>query len=303
VRGYSRICDPKPSKTSTRKASSVGGHFFLRFSNNPEETSQIDEDYIVLVRSLAIVPDSIKSPFLPSLRNSVALIEARFRQEKSFSLPSPLTLFGDSGNFQWEGDLFEVEAPTESGISLVSLSSSTLLQDLTDSLSPGQLQSILGQSAPPSIEDATPLYRNDLRFGRLFSSEFWSYFIDQLPKFADSRKGGITFWPDGGVLSDSLSGMLIVKKDLILNEDASFRGLLLHLGEGKLTLSERSEVVGGVWMSNLDSSGTNLKSRPIWFEMSGNAALRYSQPAISEALALIPPTQLGWRILFPETVR
>jgi hypothetical protein len=37
--------------------------------------------------------------------------------------------------------------------------------------------------------------------------------------------------------------------------------------------------------------------------MSGNAPLRYSQPAISEALALIPPTQLGWRILFPETVR
>ena len=56
-------------------------------------------------------------------------------------------------------------------------------------------------------------------------------------------------------------------------------------------------------MSNLDSSGTNLRSRPIWFEMSGNAALRYSRPAISEALALIPPTQLGWRILFPETVR
>ncbi len=50
-----------------------GGHFFLRFSNNPEETSQIDEDYIVLVRSLAIVPDRVRSPFLPSLKNPVAL--------------------------------------------------------------------------------------------------------------------------------------------------------------------------------------------------------------------------------------
>ena len=57
----------------------------------------------------------------------MALIEARLRQEKSFSLPSPLTLFGDSGIFQWEGDLFEITAATASGISLESLSSSTLL--------------------------------------------------------------------------------------------------------------------------------------------------------------------------------
>ncbi len=171
-----------------------------------------------------------------------------------------------------------------------------------NSLSPGQLQSILSQSAPPSIEDATPLYRNDLSFRRLFSSEFWSHFIDQLPHFSESQAGGITFLPDGGVLSSSLSGMLIAKKDLTLNGNASFRGLLLHLGEGKLTLSEQAEVVGGVWMSNLDSSGTELRSRPISFKMSGNSALHFSRPAISEALARIPPTQLGWRMLYPDRV-
>jgi hypothetical protein len=109
--------------------------------------------------------------------------------------------------------------------------------------------------------------------------------------------------PDGGVLSGPLSGMLNAKKDLILDGDSSFRGLLLHLGEGKLTLSERAQVVGGIWMSNLDSSGADLVSGPLSFEMSGSSAIRYSQPAISEALALVPPTQLGWRILFPETVQ
>ena len=279
------------------------GHFFLRFSNNPEETPEHDEDLVVLVRSMAIVPDSIRSPFLPSVRNSVALIEARFRQEKSFSLPSPLTLFGDSGSFQWQGDLFEIEAATEFGVSLVSLSSSMLLQNLMDSLSPEQLQYIHSQAATPSIQDATPLYRNSLMYEPLFSSEFWSHFLDQLPKFADSQAGGLTFLPDGGVLSGSLSGMLVAKGDLSLGGDTSFRGLLLHLGEGKLTLSEKAQVVGGIWMSNLDSSGTRLISRPLSFEMSGKSAIRHSQTAISEALALVPPTQLGWRILYPETVR
>jgi hypothetical protein len=275
------------------------GHFFLRFSNNPEETPELDQDFIIVVRSLAIVPDSIRNPFLPSVRNSVALIEARFRQEKSFSLPSPLTLFGDSGTFRWEGELFEIEAGEEAEISLVSLSNSTLYEDLLNSLSPGQMNSIRG----PAIQDATPLYVNSSMYRHLFSSEFWSHFLDQLPEFTDAGERGIQFLPEGGTLNGRLSGMLIAQKDLVLEGDTSFRGLLLHLGEGTLTLSEQAKVVGGVWMSNLDSSGTVLVSRPLSLQMSGNSTIRYDPTAISEALAWVPPTQLGWRILFPETVR
>ncbi|MEE8348450.1 MAG: hypothetical protein V3R94_02695 [Acidobacteriota bacterium] len=279
------------------------GHFFLRFSNNPEEAPEHDEDFIVLVRSLAIVTDPVRSPFLPSVKNSVALIEARFRQERSFFLPSPLTLMGNSGSFRWKGDQIDIEAPTGSGISLVSLSASSLHQNLMDSLSPGQLQSIRNQTSTPAIQDASLLYRNDLKYAPLFSSRFWSHFLDQLPKFTDLQAGGITFLPDGGRLSGPLSGMLIAKKDLDLAGDTRFKGLLLHLGEGKLTLSGGAQVVGGVWMSNLDSSGPELVSRPLSFEMSDKSAIHYSQSAMGEALALVPPTQLGWRILFPETVR
>jgi hypothetical protein len=275
------------------------GHFFLRFSNNAEETPALDEDFVVVVRSLAIVPDSVRNPFLPSVRNSVALIEARFRQEKSFSLPSPLTLFGDSGTFQWKGEFIEIEAGENFGISLVSLSDSTLYEDLMNSLSSGQMHSIRGQA----IQDATSLYVNNSMYRHLFNSEFWSHFLDHLPEFTDSGEGGIKFLPDGGILTGRLSGMLIAQKDLVLEGGTVFRGLLLHLGDGTLTLSEQAEVVGGVWMSNLDSSGVELLSRPLSLQMSGNSAIRYNQAAISEALALVPPTQLGWRILFPETVR
>ena len=77
---------------------------------------------------------------------------------------------------------------------------------------------------------------------------------------------------------------------------------MLHLGKGKLTLKEQSQVIGGIWMSNFDSTGEELKSGPIALQVSGSSSIRYDQAAIGEALTLLPPTQLGWRILFPETV-
>ena len=279
------------------------GHFFLKFSNNPEETAEQDEDHIVLVRSLGIVPTRIRDPLFPSVENNVALIEARFRQERSFALPSPLTLFGNSGVFQWEGELFIIEGGEEFGVSVISLSSSALSGDLVASLSLTQRQSIRGQGANPSIRDASPLYLSKPIYQSLLSSDFWNHFLTQLPKFSDPLTGGIAFLPEGGALDSEFSGILIAQKNLTLHGEAKIKGLLLHLGEGTLILKDRAEVIGGVWMSNFDSSEKDLKSRPLSLRISGSSAIHYSQATIGEALALLPPTQLGWRILFPETVK
>ena len=278
------------------------GYFFLKFSNNPEETPEHDEDHIVLVRSLGIVPSQVRYRFYPSVKNSVALLEARLRQEQAFSLPSPLTLFGDSGSFQWEGERFTVEGGEEFAISFVSTTPSTLLESLMGSLSLSQQQSIRGQGAAPSIRDASPIYLTEPIYRCLFDSEFWNHLLAQLPKFTDDPTRGIAFLPDGGVLDTRFSGILIARKDLILRDRAQIKGLLLHLGGGTLTLREGAEVIGGVWMSNLDSTGKDLKSRPLVLNVSGSSAIRYDRAAIREALPLLPPTQLGWRILFPETV-
>ncbi|MDA2926097.1 hypothetical protein MYX78_02495 [Acidobacteria bacterium AH-259-G07] len=279
------------------------GYFFLRFSNNPEETAECDEDHIVLVRSLGIVPNQLRDPFFPEVRNNVALIEARFRQERVFSVPSPLTLFGDSGFFDWQDEQFSVEGGEEFGVSLVSVSQSTLYQNLVDSLSIAQQERIRGQGAAPSIRDASPAYISERIYQSLFKPDFWNHFLAQLPKFVDGLTGGIAFLPDGGVLQTSFSGILVARGDLILQDRAEVEGLLLHLGAGSLVLKDEAEIAGGVWMSNLDSTGEVLKSRPLSLRVSGSPAIRYDRAAIRKALTYFPPTQLGWRILFPETVQ
>ncbi len=107
--------------------SSAGrGYFFLRFSNNPEEDPNHDEDQVILLRSLGIAALPLPDPLLPDLRNSITLIEARFRKETTFLLPSPLTLFGDSGNFEWNGSNFQVAGNTGHGISIIETKTSGL---------------------------------------------------------------------------------------------------------------------------------------------------------------------------------
>ena len=278
------------------------GYFFLKFSNNPEESPEHDEDHIILVRSLGIVPAPVQDSSFPHLRNSVALLEARFRQERAFYLPSPLTLLGSSGSFHWEGTRFSIEGQERFAITMISTSPSTLYPDLVDSLSRSQKLMIRGQGGHPSIREAGPQDLSEPIDHRLLNPGFWNHFLAQLPRFTDHPPHGIVFLPEGGVFDQPLSGILIAQRDLILGDGAQIRGLLLHLGQGKLTLREQSQVIGGIWMSNFDSTGKELNSGPIVLQLSDTSAIRYDQDAIGEALTLLPPTQGGWRILFPETV-
>jgi len=278
------------------------GYFFLKFSNNPEEGPEHDEDHIILVRSLGIVPTSVHDFFFPHLRNSVALLEARFRQERAFTLPSPLTLLGHSGSFQWEGTRFSIEGKEKFAITLLSTSPSTLYPDLVGSLSGSQQQSIRGHGVHPSIREVSPQDLNEPMAQHLLNPGFWNHFLVQLPQFTDDPPHGIVFLPEGGVFDQPFSGILIAQGDLILGNGAQIRGLLLHLGQGKLTLREQSQVIGGIWMSNFGTTGEKLKSGPIVLKVSDSSTIRYDQPAIGEAMTLLPPTQVGWRILFPETV-
>ena len=140
-----------------------GGYFFLKFSNNPEESPEHDEDHIILVKSLGIVPTPAQDFFFSHLRNSVALLEARFRQERAFSLPSPLTLLGHSGSFQWEGARFSIEGKEKFAITLLSTSPSTLYPDLVGSLSGSQQQSRLNLKNAVNRDLVLQLKMNDLR--------------------------------------------------------------------------------------------------------------------------------------------
>ena len=282
------------------ESAEVSGSFFVRFSNNPEEPPDRDEDYVVLARSMGVVPQQMRDLFFPWITNSVSLIEARFRQERSFFLPSPLTLLASSGSFDFQGDLFMIEGENQYAVSIVSWAKSQLLEDLLGSLSGSQHTRFRGQGTAPSIRDASLIYKTHSTYKRLLSSGFWSHFLEQLSYFADDSDQGIGFLPTGGAIESSFRGVLVARGDVLLRKSARIDGLLLHLGEGTLVLQDQARIVGGVWMSNLDSKGAALKSRSISLHVSGSSEIQYQEELIREALAFLPPTQLGWRILFPE---
>ncbi len=275
------------------------GTFFLRFSNNPDEPPTEDHDRIIVVRSLGVVPSPLYDPFLPRGANAVSLLEAVFRKEETFLLPSPLTLFGSSGQFVWNGERFQIESEESSAISVISAFHENLMTSLTDSLSSTQRDCVTGGTGHPAIQDATLSYQSDPVYSPVFEAEFWEHLTGNLPEFADSSPG-LDYWPDGGTLDRPFSGILFVEGDCLLAAGAKIDGLLIHLGRGRLTLSEGSQVNGGVWMSNLECSQGVFRDHPIGLTVEGDALIRWNKAIIVSTITKLPLTQLGWRILFPE---
>ena len=276
-----------------------GGRFYLRFSNNPEEPAHQDRDGVVLVRSMGVAPLKLGNPFLASTRHSVTLIESRLLQETAFRLRSALTLVGNSGDFQWTGSQFLLDGGfREPAVRFLSLSGGGLGADFLGNLSPAQADRIRGAGTEPSLLDSTVAYREDPRYRSLFQAVFWRHFQDQLQTLPSAS--GIVYLPEGGILPATASGVVVARGDLVLQGNVQFRGILLHLGGGGVTLKDRARIVGGLWLSNLHSDGNTISSGPLSLHLSDLAAIRYDSDAIRLALRNFPPTQLGWRLLFPE---
>ena len=291
---------PMPNSLSTEDRSS----FLVRFTNNPEEAGMVDTDHIVIARSMGIVPEKISTVFAPEIKNCVTLLEVRLRQEVLFSIPSPLTIMGDSGAFEFDGTEFVVEGGDSYAVSLVAVANDGMLNDFVTALSLEQLQAIRGRGEDPSVT-AGDEYHTSKVYSRLFETSFWRHFKGHLPGFADPFQGqqqedGLFYLFDGGVLEGTFSGILVAQGDLILSGDTKIDGLLLHLGEGQLTLRDQAEVQGGIWLCNLDHSGDELRSEVVSLRLSGSCRINYAPESILNALQSLPATQLGWRIIFPE---
>jgi hypothetical protein len=277
----------------------AGGRFFLRFSNNPEEPDHQDRDGVVLVRSMGIAPLTLPDTFLASVCNSVTLIEARLLQETAFRLRSALTLAGDSGDFQWAGRQFLLDGGhREPAVRFLSLGGDGLRPEFLRNLSSAQAGRIRGEGPEPSLRDSTEDFREDPRHRSLFRPSFWKHFQEQLPVL--SPVAGILHLPDGGNLSGTVSGVVVARGNLVLQGNVQVRGILLHLGGGGVTLRDNARIVGGLWLSNLAVEGETIAGGPLSLQLSGRAMIRYDADAIRLGLRSFPPTQLGWRLLFPE---
>lgn len=280
-----------------------GGLFLLRFSNNPEEPRDLDSDKVILVRSLGVVPGLLPDPAAGDVRNAVTLVEARFRKETVFDLPAALALSGDSGDFQLDGSSFTVDGGDRIGVAVVAVAAAGLLEDFLDALSPSQRDRVRGAGAIPSVRDVSADYRDDENRRSVFEASFWRHFEESLPEFSDLPDDGLRFLPEGGAMRQSYRGALVVRGEFRMLGEARIEGLLLHLGGGALRLRDRASVVGGVWMSNLDHSGDAVAARPIQLEIADNALIQRDEQAVRWALGRFPPTQLGWRVLFPEMLQ
>lgn len=284
-------------------AATAKGRFLLRFTNNPEESPDSDQDRIVLVRSLGVVPGFLPDPASPGIRNAVTLVEAKLRQERVFELPSPLTLLGDNGVFQFEGKSFVVNGTDRFGVAVSNFNRDGLLEDFRDALDERQTSRIRGAGLTPSIVDVSRDLRSSPVHGRVFEADFWRAFQDNLPEFADETRNGITYLPDGGTLrGKSYKGVVVALGNLDAT-GSTVEGLLIHLGGGWLELGRGSRVKGAVWMSSLDNFRGALGTHPLQLRLSGNASIVYNKEAVRLGLGKFPPTQLGWRILFPEMAR
>ena len=276
-----------------------GGRFYLRFSNNPEEPAHQDRDGVVLVRSMGVAPLKLQDPFLASTRNSVTLMESRLLQETAFRLRSALTLAGDSGDFQWTGNQFLLDGGLqEPAVRFLSLGGDGLGAEFLLNLSPAQAARIRGAGTEPSLRDSTETYREDPRHRSLFQAAFWKHFQDQLPTL--SSAAGIVHLPEGGILPATDSEVVVARGNLVLQGDVRFRGILLHLGGGSVVLQDRAQITGGLWLSNLSVDGDTISAGPLSLHLSDMATVRYDPDAIRLGLRRFPPTQLGWRLLFPE---
>ncbi|MGW8180400.1 MAG: hypothetical protein ACWGQW_16815 [bacterium] len=277
---------------------------FVRFSNNPEEEPFEDFDHVLIARSMGIVPERISSILVPELINHVTVLEVSLRQEVLFDLPSPLVIFGDGGDFYFEGVDFLVDGGSECAISVLGLAGSSAWSDLQDALLAGQLASLQSGGGHGPIRDASAHYASRY-YSRLFEVSFWEHFLEHLPEFAEPfssscQESGLYYLLEGGVLEDTSGGLLVVQGDLELVGNAHFSGLLLHLGNGVLSLRDDAAVTGGVWLSNLDLSGDELGSHNVSLALAGSSRISYDSGLIQAALQNLPATQLGWRMIFPE---
>ncbi|RPI20872.1 MAG: hypothetical protein EHM61_26095 [Acidobacteria bacterium] len=278
-------------------AASGDGRFYIRFSNNAGEPVADDEDRIVIVRSMGITR-SRRTGLFDSTRNNVTLLEAVMRQETVFDVPAALALFGQEGDFRWDDKSFLFDGgdhPAVAGIGPASL-----LENLVLSLGPGQQARLRGAGSTPSLQDMTGAYLTSPVYRRVFDPRFWSHFMEQLPAFSEDRSPGLRFYPTGGQVGETFKGIMVAAGDFTL-AGARIEGLLIHLGHGRLTLGEDTAITGAVWMSN-NGSGANgdMVHYPLELTVLSSVSVVYNADAVRLSLTLLPPTQLGWRILFPE---
>ena len=266
------------------------GQVFIRFSNNPEERPDLDQDGVLIARTMGIAEslDPALAALGTSVRNHATLLEARLRHSRFFQSPAPLILW-ESGLVNREGMLLNETGPLVGWVGVDDAAAESALQQLASEL---RVESRESHSA---VQNLTAFYRDDLHRKTLFEPDFWDVFVGRIQDFIDPRIAGqLLYLPEGGVLYGPRDGLILSGGELSLGTGADVHGLILHIGEQDMVLEAGSAVTGAVWKISPDSVGAGR------LILGAGSRLEFNQEAVSQALEALPADLLEFRILFPE---
>lgn len=274
------------------------GWMLLRFSNDPEEIPTEDRNGTILVRSLGVVPTRLRQTARFAGRNSVTMLEARLRRERAFDVETALTLVGRAASLVL-GDPDGIAAGSEPPIDVVEFPATGLTADV---------ESAVGSMGGPVrnwYRNITETRMGDAAFRRILERDFWVDLEDRWVRLAGRPNlpesgAGLHFLPEDAALSGELCGLFLVRGDVVVRSGANLTGLVVHLGGGELRIEGNAHISGGLWMAGLAVEGDELAAVPIRLEMEPGARLVYDEQTVQGVLSYLPPTQLTWRIIFPE---
>ena len=263
------------------------GRYFVRVSDNNGEATELaadaadnpffDGDNIVFVRSMGI-SQTIGQRVAGTLRrNSVAVVEAKFRMRTTFDLDAPFVVEGPNVGFSrnrfFDGNSFDIEGGAgNAGIATIDTDTTdaiSLEQTLESTLTKNQEDNISGNCPDPCITDITGTIIPGTDKALLMNPAYlWDLVYNIVPKFADAIYQGDQHWDASTVpylgsydwtknpnditqdprvtfvngdlnLQGNISGggLLVVTGQLSGGGACTWNGLILVIGEGNLDMS------------------------------------------------------------------
>lgn len=310
------------------KVTDNNGHA-SEISGDPEDNPFVDEDGIVVVRSLGISRTFSEVTGAIRRMNSVAVFEAQFKRLSTFDAGPALAVVGTNVNASFAG-AFEISGGAFPGIGTIDTDDSDAsYPDQAILAAAGISEAITGGGLPiPSVKDISGEIRPDRDRSQLLNPRFlWEFIQTKAPQFADVYLSGDQNWSAGStpylgaydiskpwnapgqdpritVVHGNLNitggfsggGLLLVTGAFSYTGTCSYNGLVLVIGTGSLFADSSGQAIqGGLILASLINTGAGIFFGIPSISVSGSSRFVSDREAVKMALGLIPVSQVSFR--------
>lgn len=269
--------------------------YFVKVTDNNGEATETakdsvdspfhDGDGIIIVRSVGVAQTLREGTGGAIRRNSVAVVESRFKRRNTFNLDAPLVVEGSnvlpSSPNMFDGNAFRIDGGAGNpGIATIDTDAGDGIsptQAISSQLASNQHNNIRGTGGSPSISDLTGTVGSDPDKALLLDQNYlYNFATSVVPQFADNVYNTSQSWSGGsapdigtyditkpatdptqnpkvtyvnGDLSVSGNmwgaGLLVVRGRLSGSGRFEFNGLILVIGAGDVDLSGLNVGING----------------------------------------------------------